>query len=107
MVPINNVHVKETVRLITAAGAQSGVAGERGIDGIAWCRAGRRSPRYSSNAIPGMLLVVGPCSIHDVNGALEYANRLNTLRKELGDQFYILSCGFISRNRAQPSAGRG
>ena len=52
-----------------------------------------------------LLVVVGPCSIHDINGALDYANRLNSLRNEFSEQMK-LSCASISRNRAPPSAGK-
>ena len=34
---------------------------------------------------PRLLVVVGPCSIHDANGALEYAGKLNALRKEFAE----------------------
>ncbi|MEE8379933.1 MAG: 3-deoxy-7-phosphoheptulonate synthase, partial [Gammaproteobacteria bacterium] len=30
-----------------------------------------------------LLVVIGPCSIHDPKAALEYANKLNVLREEL------------------------
>src|SRR5664280_2040707 len=31
---------------------------------------------------PRLLVVIGPCSIHDEKGALDYAGRLNALREE-------------------------
>jgi tetratricopeptide (TPR) repeat protein len=33
-----------------------------------------------------LVVVVGPCSIHEVKGALEYAERLSAVRKELADR---------------------
>ena len=39
---------------------------------------------------PRLLVIVGPCSIHDVKGALEYADKLNVLRRELADQMEIV-----------------
>src|SRR5947209_10909447 len=39
---------------------------------------------------PRVLVVVGPCSIHDPRGALEYAAKLNILRKEMADRFCIV-----------------
>lgn len=39
---------------------------------------------------PRLLVVVGPCSIHDAKGAMEYANRLVQLREELSDRLYIV-----------------
>src|SRR5262245_26933688 len=32
-----------------------------------------------------LLVVIGPCSIHDPKGAMEYAHRLATLSRELSD----------------------
>jgi 3-deoxy-7-phosphoheptulonate synthase len=45
------------------------------------------------------LVVVGPCSIHDVQGALEYAHKLNQLRQELGDRLYIVMRVYFEKPR--------
>jgi len=37
-----------------------------------------------------LLVIVGPCSIHDPEAALEYAGRLNALRQELADRLCIV-----------------
>src|SRR5215813_304271 len=37
-----------------------------------------------------LLVIVGPCSIHDPEAALEYASRLNALRQELTDRLCIV-----------------
>jgi len=37
-----------------------------------------------------LLVVVGPCSIHDVDAALDYAQRLSELRKSLSKDLHIL-----------------
>lgn len=39
---------------------------------------------------PRLLVICGPCSIHDVDAALEYAHRLKQLATELGDSLYIV-----------------
>ena len=39
---------------------------------------------------PRLLLVVGPCSIHDTGAALEYAQRLVELAKKVEDTFYLV-----------------
>ena len=46
-----------------------------------------------------MLVVVGPCSIHDQKGALEYAGRLNELRMELQDQLCIIMRVYFEKPR--------
>jgi len=35
-------------------------------------------------------VIVGPCSIHDPEAALEYAGRLNALRQELTDRLCVV-----------------
>ncbi len=98
MVPINNVHVKEIVRLITPRALKAEVsAGAASVECVA-------SSRETIAAIleqrdPRMLLVVGPCSIHDPEGALEYAARLNKLRQELAESFYIVMRVYFEKPR--------
>jgi len=44
-------------------------------------------------------VVVGPCSIHDFKGALEYATRLAALREELEQQFCIVMRVYFEKPR--------
>ena len=39
------------------------------------------------NRDPRMMVVIGPCSIHDPEAALDYAERLARLNRELQDQY--------------------
>jgi 3-deoxy-7-phosphoheptulonate synthase len=48
---------------------------------------------------PRLLVVVGPCSIHDTAAAIEYATRLNKLRQELNDLFYIVMRVYFEKPR--------
>jgi 3-deoxy-7-phosphoheptulonate synthase len=48
---------------------------------------------------PRLLVVVGPCSIHDPKGALDYAARLATLRAELGGQLEIVMRVYFEKPR--------
>jgi 3-deoxy-7-phosphoheptulonate synthase len=50
-------------------------------------------------ADPRMLVIAGPCSIHDVEGALDYARRLSRLRDELADRFSILMRVYFEKPR--------
>ena len=36
-----------------------------------------------------LVVIVGPCSIHDANSALEYAGRLKKLKDELADDLVL------------------
>ncbi|MEF1279353.1 3-deoxy-7-phosphoheptulonate synthase [Vibrio fortis] len=46
-----------------------------------------------------MLVVCGPCSIHDVEAAKEYAKRLKALSEELSDQLYIVMRVYFEKPR--------
>ena len=48
---------------------------------------------------PRLLIIVGPCSIHDADGALEYARKLNQLREELSDRLYIVMRVYFEKPR--------
>lgn len=48
---------------------------------------------------PRLLLVIGPCSLHDPKGALEYAQKLARLNAELGDQFLIVMRTYFEKPR--------
>lgn len=46
-----------------------------------------------------LLVVIGPCSIHDPKGAMEYAQRLVTLRNDLKDVFEIVMRTYFEKPR--------
>jgi len=46
-----------------------------------------------------LLVVVGPCSIHDPKGAMEYAHRLAAVSQELGDQLFIVMRVYFEKPR--------
>jgi len=48
---------------------------------------------------PRLLVVVGPCSIHDEAAATEYAHRLQRLRLELGDALFLLMRVYFEKPR--------
>ena len=98
MLPTQNLHVKETVRLTapkalkaelptTEASNQTVVSGRQTIGSIL-----RQTDRR-------LLVVVGPCSIHDTKGAIEYANKLDSLRRELEDQFFVVMRVYFEKPR--------
>ncbi len=49
---------------------------------------------------PRLLVVVGPCSIHDPNSALEYAQRLAKLAPEVGDHLYLVMRAYFEKPRS-------
>ena len=48
---------------------------------------------------PRLLVVVGPCSIHDVDGALEYGRKLAALRREVRDKMEIVMRVYFEKPR--------
>ncbi len=46
-----------------------------------------------------LIVVVGPCSIHDADAALEYAKKLSILREELSDQLHIIMRVYFEKPR--------
>ncbi len=46
-----------------------------------------------------LLVICGPCSIHDVKAAREYAGRLKKLQSELGDSLYIVMRVYFEKPR--------
>ena len=48
---------------------------------------------------PRLMVVVGPCSIHDPKAALEYAERLARLTEELSDQLFMIMRVYFEKPR--------
>lgn len=48
---------------------------------------------------PRMLVVTGPCSVHDPKGAVEYAAKLMKLREELQDRLFIVMRVYFEKPR--------
>ncbi|GAL08727.1 2-keto-3-deoxy-D-arabino-heptulosonate-7-phosphate synthase I alpha [Photobacterium aphoticum] len=48
-----------------------------------------------------LLVVCGPCSIHDIEAAKEYAVKLKALSEELQDQLYIVMRVYFEKPRTR------
>mgnify|MGYP001482774134 CR=1 FL=1 len=46
-----------------------------------------------------LIAVVGPCSIHDPKAAIDYANRLASLAKEIEDQIFVIMRVYFEKPR--------
>jgi 3-deoxy-7-phosphoheptulonate synthase len=46
-----------------------------------------------------LLVIVGPCSIHDENAALEYAAKLNSLRKQVAETLFVVMRVYFEKPR--------
>ena len=49
---------------------------------------------------PRLLVVVGPCSIHDVDAAKEYAQRLKVLSDDIADQIFVVMRAYFEKPRS-------
>ncbi|MBI5773700.1 MAG: 3-deoxy-7-phosphoheptulonate synthase [Verrucomicrobia bacterium] len=98
MQPTNNLHVREIVRLqppaaVKAAAPESAAATRTVVEGRETVR------RILAKEDPRLLVVIGPCSIHDPQAALEYATRLNRLRQELAARLFIVMRVYFEKPR--------
>ena len=46
-----------------------------------------------------LIIIVGPCSIHDTTAGLDYAKRLQTLAKQVEDKFLIVMRVYFEKPR--------
>jgi 3-deoxy-7-phosphoheptulonate synthase len=70
---------------------------ERAVSTVVETRAAIR--RILAREDDRLLVVVGPCSIHDPDAALEYAARLREVRERLGDRLYVLMRVYFEKPR--------
>src|SRR6185295_2559601 len=98
MQPTQNLHVKEIARLLPPRALKDEFpmterANQTVVEGRETVK------RILCGDDPRLLVIVGPCSIHDVDGALEYAQKLNRLREELAGQLCIVMRVYFEKPR--------
>src|SRR5580700_2368631 len=98
MLPIQDLNVKQIIRFSTPRALKDRLPVPE--DANATVVNGRQAIRnILDQRDPRLLVVVGPCSIHDVQGALDYAGRLGRLRHELGDRMEIIMRVYFEKPR--------
>ena len=55
--------------------------------------------RIMTGASDRVMLIVGPCSIHNPDEALEYAERLHTLAEQVHDRFFLILRTYFEKSR--------
>ena len=94
----HNLHVREATRLITPRALKAEMPmTERSNQTVIEGREAVK--KILAQQDRRMLVVVGPCSIHDPKAALEYATRLRDLRREIADRFFILMRVYFEKPR--------
>ncbi len=94
----SNLHVVDSHRLIAPAELKADLSiGEAHTETVSTTRS------VIQDILAGrddrVLVVIGPCSIHDTKAAFEYAERLNRLRIELADQLFIVMRVYFEKPR--------
>jgi 3-deoxy-7-phosphoheptulonate synthase len=93
-----DLRVKEIVRLLSPREIKAQLPATSAINVIV-ARSRERIIRILRREDPRLLVVIGPCSIHDEKSALEYATRLAALRKEVAGQMEIVMRVYFEKPR--------
>jgi 3-deoxy-7-phosphoheptulonate synthase len=93
-----DLHVKEIVRLLTPRELKAQTPSGDAVDATV-ARSRERVIRILRQEDPRLLVVIGPCSIHDEKGALEYAKKINALRKEFAGRMEIVMRVYFEKPR--------
>ena len=93
-----DLHVKEIVPLLSPRALKAlSPTPEAVNDSVAQAR--ERVIRILRREDPRLLVVVGPCSIHDQTSAMEYATRLSALQRALADRLEIVMRVYFEKPR--------
>ncbi|TAL00243.1 MAG: 3-deoxy-7-phosphoheptulonate synthase [Verrucomicrobia bacterium] len=98
MFKTQDLHVREIVRLSSPRALKAEFPITEECSAIV-AQSRERVIRILKREDPRLLVVVGPCSIHDEKGALEYATRLNALRQEFADRMEIIMRVYFEKPR--------
>ncbi|HTX20557.1 MAG TPA: 3-deoxy-7-phosphoheptulonate synthase [Candidatus Aquilonibacter sp.] len=93
-----DLHVREIVRLLSPRELKS-LSPTTDAANATVARSRERIIRILRQEDPRLLVVIGPCSIHDEKGALDYAARLNALRKEFAGRMEIVMRVYFEKPR--------
>jgi 3-deoxy-7-phosphoheptulonate synthase len=98
MLPIQDLNVIETVRLKSPRALKENLPMSEEVNRTV---AGARKTvqKILRGQDERLLVVVGPCSIHDPNAALEYAEKLAKLRAELSERLFIVMRVYFEKPR--------
>src|SRR5580765_2476719 len=92
------LHVREIVRLLAPGRLKAELPMTDAASAMV-VRSRETVTRILQQQDPRLLVVVGPCSIHDEKGALEYGEKLNALRQELGGRMEIVMRVYFEKPR--------
>lgn len=93
-----DLHVKAIVPLPTPRELKGQSPATEAVNATV-ARSRERVLRVLRQEDPRLLVVIGPCSIHDEKGALDYASRLNALREQYADRLEIVMRVYFEKPR--------
>jgi len=96
--PVENLRVVGVTRLISPAQIKTQLPAKESHIGVV------RDARATARAILSgeddrMLVVAGPCSIHEPESALDYARRLAALAREVSDRYFVVMRVYFEKPR--------
>ncbi|MDH5485395.1 MAG: 3-deoxy-7-phosphoheptulonate synthase [Gammaproteobacteria bacterium] len=95
---LTNIHVQSEDVLITPQALKTTLpVSQQGLAHIEAARAVISSIIHGKD--PRLLVICGPCSIHDIEAAKDYAARLKALHEELTDSLYIVMRVYFEKPR--------
>lgn len=95
---LNNVHISAEQILITPEELKNQFPlSDENEHSIAYAR--KTISDIIQGRDPRLLVVCGPCSIHDLDAALDYARHLKALSQELNDRLYIVMRVYFEKPR--------
>ena len=96
--PVTDINIMQTEPLPSPESVQNELPADVGLSNFV-----ANNRREINDIIFGsdkrMLLVVGPCSIHDTQAGLEYAQRLKKLDNRVGDRIKIVMRAYFEKPR--------
>src|ERR1051326_229853 len=98
MFKTQDLHVRELVRLSSPNALKAQLPLTDSVSATV-AQSRERVIRILRQQDARLLIVVGPCSIHEERGALEYATKLNALRKEFADRMEIIMRVYFEKPR--------
>ena len=93
-----DLHVKEIVPLLSPRAMKALSPVSEAVNATV-AKSRERVIRILRQEDPRLLVIIGPCSIHDEKSALEYATRLSHLQKEFAGQMEIVMRVYFEKPR--------
>ena len=94
----DNLHVREFIRLPSPKELKAEIPGNKSVDAVV-AKTRERIIDILGKKDHRLLVIVGPCSIHEEAGAIDYATKLNAMRERFADKMEILMRVYFEKPR--------